>query len=88
MFKESYYIIFVYQYVYTCILGSFVLLLLCLLLGDGMSPSILTAVISLVIFLELFTVAVRVCRDKGKVILVLVIEYESWVCILAVSKLD
>lgn len=44
--------------------GMIILLLLSLLLGEGFSPSFLTAVCGIFFFLELFTISVKLCREN------------------------
>lgn len=44
--------------------GMILLVLLSLLLGEGLSPSVLMAVCSIFFFMELFTISVKLCREN------------------------
>ena len=45
--------------------GVCLVLVLSLLLGQALTPSVLTAVLAAFTFLELFSIAVKACKDSG-----------------------
>ncbi|XP_052279184.1 GPI ethanolamine phosphate transferase 3-like isoform X2 [Dreissena polymorpha] len=58
--------------------GLLLLLVLSLLLGSSLAPSILCAVAAMFFFLELFSIAVKVCRDSDLILPGLV----AWLCMM------